>query len=54
MYVELERSADSIEIGPPDTGFGGLQPTMISQSSRVREPASSAGGYVPYGHNRPR
>ena len=31
--MELERSADSIEIGPPDTGFGGLQPTMISQSS---------------------
>ncbi|MEU9189032.1 VOC family protein [Streptomyces sp. NPDC048484] len=29
-YVELDREADgSIEIGPPDTGFGGPQPTLV-------------------------
>ncbi|MEV4752313.1 VOC family protein [Streptosporangium sp. NPDC049248] len=29
-YVELEREADgSIEIGPPDAGFGGPQPTLV-------------------------
>lgn len=29
-YVELSREDDgSIEIGPPDAGFGGLQPTII-------------------------
>lgn len=28
-YVELDREEDSIEIGPPDAGFGGLQPTLI-------------------------
>ena len=33
MNVELDRSADNVEIGPQDSGFGGLQPTMILQSS---------------------
>lgn len=29
-YVELERDNDgSIEIGPPDAGFGGPQPTLL-------------------------
>ncbi|NUP33743.1 MAG: VOC family protein [Streptomycetaceae bacterium] len=29
-YVELDREADgSIEIGPPDAGFGGPQPTIV-------------------------
>ena len=28
-YVELERIDGSIEIGPPGTGFGGLQPTIV-------------------------
>ncbi|MCB5163776.1 VOC family protein [Streptomyces bambusae] len=29
-YVELGREEDgSIEIGPPDAGFGGLQPTIV-------------------------
>lgn len=29
-YVELGREDDgSIEIGPPDTGFGGPQPTLV-------------------------
>jgi hypothetical protein len=28
-YVELERVDESIEIGPPGTGFGGPQPTII-------------------------
>ncbi|NSC21044.1 VOC family protein [Streptomyces albus subsp. chlorinus] len=29
-YVEIGREDDgSIEIGPPDTGFGGLQPTLV-------------------------
>ncbi|MFE1903017.1 VOC family protein [Streptomyces gardneri] len=33
-YVELGREADgSIEIGPPGTGFGGPQPTMILSPS---------------------
>ena len=31
-YVELNRSADSVEIGPPELGFGGPQLTMIFQS----------------------
>lgn len=37
-YVELGREDDgSIEIGPPDVGFGGLQPTLIlSPSSEPR------------------
>jgi len=37
-YVELGREADgSIEIGPPDAGFGGLQPTLIlSRSNDAR------------------
>jgi catechol 2,3-dioxygenase-like lactoylglutathione lyase family enzyme len=28
-YVELEQAHDDIEIGPPATGFGGAQPTLI-------------------------
>ncbi|MHA5052623.1 VOC family protein [Streptomyces sp. SD15] len=29
-YVELDREGDgSIEIGPPDAGFGGPQPTLV-------------------------
>lgn len=29
-YVEVGREGDgSIEIGPPDVGFGGLQPTLV-------------------------
>ncbi|MEV4130475.1 VOC family protein [Nocardia sp. NPDC049707] len=28
-YVELGRDDGSIEIGPADAGFGGLQPTLI-------------------------
>lgn len=33
-YVELDREGDgSIEIGPPDAGFGGLQPTLVLSPS---------------------
>src|ERR1700689_3654552 len=33
-YVELGREDDgSIEIGPPDAGFGGLQPTLVLSPS---------------------
>lgn len=33
-YVELGREPDgSIEIGPPDAGFGGLQPTLVLNPS---------------------
>ncbi|MDF2806039.1 MAG: glyoxalase [Cellulosimicrobium sp.] len=33
-YVELDREGDgSIEIGPPDVGFGGHQPTLILSPS---------------------
>jgi len=32
-YVELERDEGAIEIGPPDAGFGGLQPTIILSPS---------------------
>ncbi len=33
-YVELGREDDgSIEIGPPDTGFGGLRPTLVLSPS---------------------
>ena len=35
-YVELERVGDDIEIGPPDVGFGGPQPTIVL--SRTDEP----------------
>jgi catechol 2,3-dioxygenase-like lactoylglutathione lyase family enzyme len=28
-FVELERIDGSIEIGPPEIGFGGLQPTIV-------------------------
>jgi len=30
-YAEFARDADSIEIGPVGTGFGGLQPTIVFQ-----------------------
>src|SRR5688572_14911890 len=37
-YVELERDEGAIEIGPPGTGFGGPQPTLIlSPSSDPRQ-----------------
>lgn len=37
QYVELDREDGAIEIGPPDAGFGGLQPTIIlSPSSNPR------------------
>jgi catechol 2,3-dioxygenase-like lactoylglutathione lyase family enzyme len=32
-YVELDRDDDGIEIGPPDAGFGGPQPTLILSRS---------------------
>ncbi|MDQ4502835.1 VOC family protein [Sinomonas sp. ASV322] len=32
-YVELEREEGMIEIGPPEAGFGGLQPTIILSRS---------------------
>jgi hypothetical protein len=33
-YVELGREDDgSIEIGPPDADFGGLQPTLVLSPS---------------------
>ncbi len=32
-YVELDREDGAIEIGPPDVGFGGLQPTIILSPS---------------------
>ena len=36
-YEELDREDGSIEIGPADAGFGGLQPTIIlSPSSNPR------------------
>jgi hypothetical protein len=36
-YVELGREDGAIEIGPPEAGFGGLQPTIIlSPSSNPR------------------
>ncbi len=28
-FVKLDRSKGSIEIGPPEGGFGGLQPTIV-------------------------
>ncbi|MFB9364736.1 VOC family protein [Kitasatospora sp. NPDC001664] len=39
-YVELGRESDgSIEIGPPGTGFGGPQPTLILSPSTDPRPA---------------
>lgn len=32
-YVELDREDGAIEIGPPDVGFGGAQPTIILSPS---------------------
>ncbi|GAB2745811.1 VOC family protein [Amycolatopsis magusensis] len=38
-YVELGREGDDIEIGPPDTGFGGPQPTLVLNASTDPKPA---------------
>ncbi|MFJ6542337.1 VOC family protein [Streptomyces sp. NPDC091385] len=39
-YVELGREEDgSIEIGPPGTGFGGPQPTLVLSPSTDPRPA---------------
>ncbi|MFD7881446.1 VOC family protein [Streptomyces bauhiniae] len=39
-YVELGREDDgSIEIGPPDAGFGGPQPTLVLSPSTDPRPA---------------
>ncbi len=39
-YVELDREDDgSIEIGPPDAGFGGPQPTLIISPTSDPRPA---------------
>jgi hypothetical protein len=39
-YVELGREDDgSIEIGPPDAGFGGLQPTLVLSPSSAPKAA---------------
>ncbi len=36
-FVELERVEGSIEIGPPEAGFGGMQPTIVlSPSSSLK------------------
>ena len=35
-YVELQRDGEDIEIGPPDVGFGGPQPTIVF--NRTSEP----------------
>jgi catechol 2,3-dioxygenase-like lactoylglutathione lyase family enzyme len=32
-YVEVGREEDGIEIGPPDVGFGGPQPTLVFSPS---------------------
>ncbi len=37
-YVELDRVEGSIEIGPPEAGFGGPQPTIVFD--RTDEPKS--------------
>ena len=38
-YVELGREDDgSIEIGPPDVGFGGPQPTLVLSPSNDPRP----------------
>ncbi len=37
-YVELEREEGCIEIGPPGTGFGGPQPTLVFL--QAKEPKS--------------
>ena len=37
-YVELDRVDGSIEIGPPEAGFGGPQPTIVFD--RTDEPRS--------------
>src|SRR6266550_1063742 len=37
-YTEFTRDADSIEIGPVGTGFGGLQPTIVLQAHPAPTP----------------
>lgn len=50
-YVELGREEDgSIEIGPPDTGFGGTRPVLVLSPATLRGPGSSpAPGRQPHG-----
>ncbi|WP_033293696.1 VOC family protein [Amycolatopsis jejuensis] len=38
-YVELGWDGDDLEIGPPDAGFGGPQPTLILSRSTDPKPA---------------
>ena len=38
-YEVFFQDAESIEIGPAGTGFGGLQPTIVFQSSQAPRPA---------------
>ena len=38
-YVELGREGESIEIGPPGSGFGGPQPTLVISPSSDPRPA---------------
>ncbi|QES51805.1 glyoxalase [Streptomyces venezuelae] len=33
-YVERERDADGIAVGPPGEGFGGAQPTLVFNAGR--------------------
>jgi catechol 2,3-dioxygenase-like lactoylglutathione lyase family enzyme len=37
-YAGFTRDADSIEIGPVGTGFGGLQPTIVFQAHPAPTP----------------
>jgi catechol 2,3-dioxygenase-like lactoylglutathione lyase family enzyme len=37
-YAEFARDADSIEIGPVGTGFGGLLPTIVFQAHAAPTP----------------
>jgi catechol 2,3-dioxygenase-like lactoylglutathione lyase family enzyme len=37
-YVELGWEGDDLEIGPPDTGFGGPQPTIVFNRSAAPTP----------------
>ena len=38
-YAVFFQDAESIEIGPVGTGFGGLQPTIVFQPSQAPRPA---------------
>ncbi|MEV6603187.1 VOC family protein [Kutzneria sp. NPDC051319] len=41
-YVEINREGEAVEIGPPDTGFGGPQPILVfdrtNDNPRVKLP----------------